>query len=292
MSSLVKLFDIIELIDRTTLQLTSGERPFFKNISIKIGTFSDTELGFYKSISYLYVLFFEASSKSLDFIEKKFPGFQISPSEKILYHRKTVQAFRTFLQHNLDRDDGHDSSIITFCQDWFNNIIRKNFPVSRKDWEKSIEHLLNSTNEYLSLIHLILTRIQKHEHKDLILRDWDRKVKRNHSIYEFEKIFNRVKSNFGLTSLDSLTYCKKNHSEWLKKIDELNDEYDFEYEAQRIIELSITINPIIPLTGNDIIKELQLQPGPKIKILLDEARRFYYQNPCDTQTLLNHLKTL
>ena len=67
--------------------------------------------------------------------------------------------------------------------------------------------------------------------------------------------------------------------------------YDFDREARRLVESSMLDDPVagLPVDGADIIERLRVPPGPRMREILQAARRLYETKPCAKEALLAHL---
>jgi hypothetical protein len=78
----------------------------------------------------------------------------------------------------------------------------------------------------------------------------------------------------------------------VKQLELLQGNYDFEVEAQRLIEHTLLYEmiPVLPITGHDIMKEFNVVPGPIVGQLLEKARNLYNTEPCSRDELLEKLR--
>ena len=82
------------------------------------------------------------------------------------------------------------------------------------------------------------------------------------------------------------------YTEWVKELELLQGNYDFEVEARKLIEhvLLQKMIPVLPITGQDIINEFNVVPGPIVGQLLEKARNIYNNEPCSRDELLEKLR--
>jgi hypothetical protein len=72
----------------------------------------------------------------------------------------------------------------------------------------------------------------------------------------------------------------------------LQEGYDFETEARRLIELAILMmrEGALPITGRDIMGEFHIPPGPRVGALLEVARGIHNLHPCSRDELIELLR--
>ena len=71
----------------------------------------------------------------------------------------------------------------------------------------------------------------------------------------------------------------------------MEDRFDFDFEATRLIEKTLLDEDsvVLPITGRDVIDNLEVKPGPHVGALLEEARRYFEVHHCSRDELLTHL---
>jgi len=85
---------------------------------------------------------------------------------------------------------------------------------------------------------------------------------------------------------------RQRHCErWRKQLEKLEDGFDFDFEATRLIEKALLDDDsnVLPITGKDVIDAIGVEPGPIVATLLQEALRRFLAEPCSNEELLAHL---
>lgn len=279
-------------INTLTNNICSSKILFFSDISIKV-KFTNPELCFHTLISWLYILYHEASGRNLVFITKKILPYKISISNKAEESQKTIHAFRTLLQHQMDFENSPtDIAKKNKCDSWYQSLIKKIEPNRQEDWVICVNELLDSVLEFLQAILSCLKAIAKSEHIDIVIEEWTRLVYRDYSVYDFEKVLLAALQNIGLSGFFDTNYLtKKNIDSWRKELDVLPDDFNFENHAYKIIERFLLRKEIIPIDGQDILS-LGIEPGKRIFDLLLKAKEIFYNQPCNKEDLLKSIKLL
>jgi hypothetical protein len=91
--------------------------------------------------------------------------------------------------------------------------------------------------------------------------------------------------------LDAKRIVRQYFDQWVRELRNLTAAYDFEVEARKLVEQTLTtsVDLPLPITGRDIIRRLGVQPGPEVGKLLRRARDLYRAAPEDGERLLKRL---
>ncbi len=189
-------------------------------------------------------------------------------------HQETVRYLRTFLFHNLNLKKQRDQEIRIYCEKWFNEQCGTRYPSSEIEWEKLVVRLLQEAKNLLNQIKLCVRYIEKDDSRNQIINDWKFKLERHHPPEEFDRVISQVARDLGKDSLDVARFRRRYYDRWVDQLNLIQGHYEFSVEARKLIESSImeTLSPILPITGEDIIKELGLSPGPRVGKGLTLAR--------------------
>lgn len=264
-------------------------KPFFEEITILV-KFNHSELCFNNLISWLYILYFEACSRNLQFISKKFQSYNISFSESERDITKVVHAFRTIFQHNTKASSKSDVAKKQFCESFYYSILRKPLPETEDDWVKCCESLLRVSYAFLAAVYSVIQIIQGSPNKDAIVDEWDKVINRSYSVFDFEKILINVFADFGFAGIfDTNKICKLEIDKWRKDLDVLADDFNFEIEARRILERFVLRKEVLPITSGDLLK-IGFSPGTSLVDGIERAREIFYKDPCKKEILLQKIK--
>lgn len=273
-------------VDKNALPLIGG-RSFFYPISLGIPTSESAELYFFQSVSFLYVLFFEAGSENIKFIRDKLSVYGQNP-DSFKDFLRIVQALRTYLQHNLDLTSPRDSYIRDQVHSWFMAKCEFAFPFKLEQWDKSISSLLlDAKNSLQSMIDCIES-IKSDESCESICSDWCFRITRHHPPFQFDELLSKIALDMGRNNIDVVKFRSRFYDSWQKKLSQLEPGYDFESEGRKVIEYSLLADNIVtlPITGKDVIDILNITPGQRVGVILSEATRIYKDNPCDKEHIL------
>lgn len=290
-SLMYQIISLIDEIDRVTLKLNQLDYVFGP-ITLEKPKFSPAELGFIRLVSWLYVLYYDVGKVNVKFLVNRFSVYNLDIDDKLNNHLLNIKQLRTYLQHNLDPNVQHNLIIKDACEKWFRDQCGTPIPVEDQHWNICLIALLNENLKFLSALRNSIRSIEKDESKEQILTDWNFLRKRNHLPHEFDTLISKVAGDMGREKLDPIRLRKRYYEKWIKELQLLQGNYNFEDEARKLIEnvLLFEMTSILPITGKDIMDEFNILPGPKVGHLLKVAYDIYSSEPCSHDKLLNELK--
>ena len=266
-------------------------QPAFKDIHVTIPDPSISESGFIRATSWLYCLYFEAGRVSITFLQQLGESYSLVNRESCSQHIETVRCLRTELHHNLGFVDS-DLSARTIANNWRRKACGTSMPCNNDQWRACYDKLVCEANAFLGKIEDVVRRLESDEEfSSANTREWLRRLSRSHSAADFDPLIEDVKYRLGREALDTVKFRARHVDFWKQQLDVLDDGYNFDDEATKLIEKTLLNekNLVLPITGRDIISEFNLSPGPRVGELLDIARKFYESTPCSKEELLDYL---
>ena len=102
--------------------------------------------------------------------------------------------------------------------------------------------------------------IESDEYCEQICQEWWRRVSRTVAPYQFDELIAVVAADMGRPEIDPPSFRKRNFDAWTKHLAVLSEDADVQLEARKLVENAmLTVIPdVLPITGKDIIRELQL----------------------------------
>jgi len=264
----------------------------FQRVSLQIPRLEPAELGFLRSVAYLFVLYYEVGDVAVPYLLGLWDAFGLDSDHQIRAHRELVRSLRTFLQHNLDPTSSADRQTREACQRWFAQQCNTPVPSSENHWSACLHGILAEAESFLRTIDDCLRAIEVDESREDILDRWQFRISRHHPPEEFDRIIEEAAADLGRSYIDAVRLRKRYYDQWMDNLSYLSPDYDFQLEARRLIEhaMLVDIGAGMPITGQDIITEFGLAPGPKIGSLLMRARLLFEQSPTDRDGLLAALR--
>jgi hypothetical protein len=268
-----------------------GVEKVFEVMTLSQPRFSPAELGFIRSVSWLYGFYYEAGKIGVNFLLKFLEVYQLEDKGRYLEHYKIVAELRTLLVHNLNLAAVHDQKLVQNCQKWYREGCGTYFPSEETHWQPLLAHLLAEAILFLKVLICCVRKIEADESSDLIYGQWAQKLKRYYPPHLFDEIIPKVLQDIGRAEMDPIRLRKKHYADWTRAFETYGDGHDFNNEARKLIEsaaLSESKNTL-PITGRDILEYFCISPGQEVGNLLEYAKQIYSLEPCDKEGLLQKL---
>lgn len=293
------MYDIVSLIEEINLvasgfeEIDGTDGAVFCKLSLRMPNLSPPELGFVRSVSWLWALYGEAGAPNVQFLGDRLTAYGLDPDCSLSAHPETVQHLRAFGQHHLDPATPRNRRIQQHCEHWFQQNCGTAHPGSDDEWGACLLGLLGEAIAFFQALLMCTRHIEKDESRDRIIQDWDLRRKRYHPAHEFDALILEVAADMGRDAVDAVRLRKRFYDRWTGELRLLQGNYDFKTEARKLIEhvLLQESTPVLPITGHDIIDRFGLAPGPQVGDLLDRARALYSATPCPRDELLERLRT-
>jgi hypothetical protein len=276
-------------INRLAQQLGKTEEVF-KNLSIPQPTYSCVEAGFLKSSSWLYTLYYESGRVNIDFLLDRLSDYSLDPQDTCRAHVKIVHNLRTVFQHHVDTSEDRDASLRQAAEAWMSTYCNTTAPQSDQQWSELLIGILAEADEFVDNLLKCIRSIGQDPFCTSIISDWNYRCSRYYPAYEFDKLISIVAADFGQDQLDPVRIRNRYYDLWAKELELLQGNYKFELEARKLIERALSTTPVLPITGEDIMRTFNIGPGPQIKVLYNKARALYEARPCTALELLERLK--
>jgi len=264
--------------------------PVFRNLQTPPLEYTCSEAGFLRVVSWFYTLYYEAGKISIDFLIEKFQVYDLDPEGKGSAHINAIHFLRTTLQHSLDPNNKNDQNTEQSSSQWFISKCGELIPTNNDQWNSCLKAILVEGIEFLSTLIECIFKIEKDEFCNQIIQDWNEKCSNFHPKFEFEKLVSEVANDIGLSQLDPYKVCNIFYERWSKELEYLRSNNIFDVEARKLIERDLIRNPVLPITGADIILEFGIPPGKRVGEILRLAYNLYREGPCTANELLARLK--
>jgi len=267
-----------EDINQKTLLLS--QENLFQEVSLKISEGTPSEFKFIRTISWFYVLYYEAGKINVKFLLGKYKNYNLDPDLKLFKHYEIVSRLRTFFQHNLVHSEEHDSKTKGQCEQWFQSQCGVMEPVENQEWENCLINFLKDACEFLDALLKCIHHIEQNiESRDAILSEWDLRRKRYPPAHEFHKLIQIAATDMGRNYIDPVSFYNKYKDEWHKTLENLTGDYNFEDLVRRWIEAALLEKTVLPINGKVIIEYFNIPSGPMVGKILDKAKYLYSNDP-------------
>lgn len=267
-------------------------RPAFEDVRVLIPNPERPEPAFIRATSWLYCLYFEAGAVSIFFLRRLGEAYSLVDRVSSDYHVETVRSLRTELHHNLGFADS-DQAARTTAECWRRKACGTALPRDDVQWLACYERLVGEAAKFLGDLDAVVRRAESDgESAEEQRIEWTRRLARSWPASAFDELVDDAKYRLGREMLKTVTFRNRHIEKWRRQLELLDDGFDFEFEATRLIERTLLQDDmaILPITGRDIIDALGIKPGPEVGALLREARRFFEANGCGKDAILAHLR--
>jgi hypothetical protein len=270
-----------------------GEKPLavFEPLSLRVPRFMPAELGFLRTVSYLFVLYNEVGKVGVRFLQDRLDTYSSGHHSHCKKHFHLVRSLRTYLQHNLNPKQDHDRGIQETAENWLRAKCGTPLPGTEQQWLTCLLELLLEASQFMEGLSFTVRGIETDESREAICRAWQNQIDRNHPPGEFDKLIAEVAIDMGRDNIDAVRIRNRFYDQWEQELSLLEPNYEFRTEARKLIERALlsSLSPVLPITGRDIMEKFGISPGPKVGRLLADAQKIYSLRPCGREDLMELL---
>lgn len=247
----------------------------------------EPEFGLLRVTSWLYVLYYEMGRVGVDFLIRSYPG----GPEPLQVHYERVRVLRTYFEHSLNPLDEHDDATLASCAEWFGAVAGVRSPMERAHWQSSLDALLAEAQEFVSRLRREVQRIDAGTDRSSVAEMFRFRVSRHLPAHVIDAAIADVASLHG-RALDVRRMRDRHGSGWVKRLELLPANMDLQAELMRLIENEMlrAEDGVLPISGNDIVTELDIRPGPEVGRLLRMARQEYARGVTSALDLMKYLR--
>ena len=290
--ALQRFVNLIDELRSSAVRLTGHQFPVFGRVALRqpdVGR--SPELAFVQLVSWMYVHYVEAGQPGLNFLRRQAESFA-SGTASPWRHIETVKHLRTSLQHNLELSKTRHIEIERHCGEWYSSACGYVQPRTDHEWHMCTHQILVDAAGLLEASLSTVRQIEGSEFRDTILTQWRRELNRHHDAAEFDSIVGVACTDLGHEAMDVGAFRNRHLAAWRRRIEQLDDGFDFEFEARRLVEDALLSEwpRLLPITGTDIIKELGIPAGREVGRALEIARGLFQGGTVDYANLLEKVR--
>ena len=264
----------------------------FEELHVLLPDPANPEPAFIRAVSWLYCLYFEAGRVSLAYLRRLGEGYSLVDRPLAERHVEEVRCLRTELHHNLGVGESEQTTRST-AEHWRRKACGTALPRTANEWRDCYNRLMDDATAFLEAVESVVRRIESGgQEAQGHIEEWRRLLRRSWPASEFDPLIDDVKYRLGREALNTVAFRNRYVDKWRKHLELLDEEFDFEFEAARLIEKALLDEggSVLPITGRDVIESVGIDPGPDVGLLLEEARRHFEENRCGRAQLLAHLR--
>jgi hypothetical protein len=231
------LFTVVrkaETVNTRAMALLSDAPGIVDRVSHRTPKLQPPELGFIRTASWLFVLYFEAGRVNRQYLQGLLQVYGLDNGAH-RGHSQLIQAMRTYLQHNLNIEEAHDKNIISLCNSWFAAKCGTAVPDLDEEWLRCLCEILVESADYLEALDSCLRNSEKDESKVAICEQWLFRRRRHHEPHQFDELITVVATDLGRDRLDPAAFRKRYYDRWISQLQLLSSGYDVAVEGRKLI---------------------------------------------------------
>lgn len=255
------------------------DNSFFRTNENEPDIFRDNnELLFLYSISFIYNLYHDRGQSNIDFIIGKMRGEQLNDSKQ---HKELINSLRTYFFHflsNKRKNDNDKKRDVTF---FYFEVCGQELPIDDEDWKKCVCKIIEEANTFLSNIILCI----KNSDKLLLKKEWLSNKTRELPVQELKDSIKNYIIIYDIRIECNSYYqrIEKHLTKEFKQVSHNNLQYKQIMEHMdnfigNLIEKRTEVPPLI--SGKDLLNRFDIEPGPKMKEMINYANRKHQESPC------------
>jgi hypothetical protein len=281
----------IEEMNHVAARLDVVSLAVFEPVSLRVPRFTPAELGFLRTVSYLFVLYNEVGKVGVRFLQDKLDVYTSGQLSHCMKHFLLVKSLRTYLQHNLNPRHDHDKGVQEISEDWLREKCGTPLPGTEEQWLTCLLALLSEALHFVEALAASVRGIEGDESREAICREWVSRVNKSHSPAQFDILITEVAIDMGRENIDAVRIRARFYDQWEQELSLLQPNYEFRTEARRLIERALlsVLTPVLPITGRDIMEAFGISPGPQVGQLLGQAQKIHAARPCSREQLIAQL---
>ena len=260
-----------------------------EEISVPIPT-GDDEACFLRLIAWSYIFVFEAGRITVPYLIRLPSGLN-SENVDLRSSCDLIHDLRTWSFHNLSFVDDRERGISRRTALWFIGNSGSNPPNNRDGWRKCFERLYVEIRLMVrhcrSALEIALTET---EDGGKTVDDLTRRLDRDWPAHKFDAIVTDAATRIG-QSLHVPMFRQPRLAKWREYLGTIPEGDETEPLLVRLIERDVLdhFGAVLPIDGREIMRKLNLTPGPEVGEALNDARRLYSEGITDKNDVLNHL---
>ncbi len=268
------------------------EKNALPNLTVTFPAHDRNESSFLRLVAWGYVLLFEVGRISIPYLlqlpnlHSRDEGFD---GEAV---RELVRSLRTWCFHNLDEESARDRGTLRKVNRWLDQMRVKITPDDDFAWQRCTQKLCEEIGQLVKhcqgAAETVLTSPE--DGKDAV-EDLQFRIQREWPAHEFDKIVSDAVVRLGV-KIDPRSFRETRLSKWQRYLKSLPESDDPVSLMARMIErdlLDLTAD-LLPIDGNDVMRGLEIEPGPKVAEALTKARELLKIGVRDPEQLLDYLQ--
>lgn len=252
-----------------------------------------SELDFVRLVAWGYVLIFESGRVTIGYLLELPQMGRTGRCE----HRETIDnihSLRTWSFHNLDDSNVRDQVLQDRVRSWFLDACNVPRPSTDGQWKACFDLLCGSLSRLvLECQNIIESVLQEPDNGAAIKAGLFRRIETDCPAYRFDAIIEESAHRLGI-DVNVKSFREFRIAKWRRFIEDIGSYQEAEEQIVRIIERDLLnhVEGLLPITGEDVMVTLNIEPGPNVGELLRQAQTLYHNGVRAKEELLKRLMEL
>lgn len=250
-----------------------------------------SELDFVRLVAWGYVLIFEAGRVTIGYL-LELPYMNRDGKSDQRQVLESVHTLRTWNFHNLNDSTVRDQLMQSRVKQWFLESCNASEPSTEREWRACFEVLCVSLSGLVSDCQNIIESVQREPDNGVAIKTGlFRRIQTDWPAYRFDAIVEESASRLGI-DVNIRSFREFRIAKWRRFIEDIGSYRESEEQVVRIIERDLLdhVDGLLPITGEDIMLELDIEAGPKVGELLRHARALHHGGIREKEELLKRLR--
>lgn len=268
-------------------------RDTIDRITVPEPSSRSSELDFVRLVAWGYVLIFEAGRVTIGYL-LELP--QMSRTGRC-NHRETlddIHALRTWNFHNLNDSSVRDQIMHERVSQWFLDACDVSEPSTEGQWRACLDVLCVSLSRIvLECQKIVVSVSQGPDNGAAIKAGLFLRIQTDCPAHRFDSIIEESAHRLGI-DVNVKSFREFRIAKWRRFIEDIGSYDESEEQIVRLIERDLLdhVERLLPITGEDVMLALNIDPGPAVGELLRRAQTLYHSGVSDKEELLKRLGNL
>lgn len=260
-------------------------------INIRPPASSVGEASFLRLVAWCYVLNFEVGRIEIPYL-LSLPNRATEDGANPNATRELVAALRTWCFHNLGFASTRDVALSQLVHRWFLQTCGEDPPGCDSKWKDCSETLCGDvTALVLRCRGAIDVSMATDDGGASVVSGLRRRIERAWPAYRFDEVIDDASRRLGIV-INVKSFRESRIGSWRRFVESIPVGDDPTSHIVRLIEGELLDHAatVLPIDGDDVMRELGLDPGPDVAEALNWARRSFRDSPCGAMELLKRLR--
>jgi hypothetical protein len=282
---------VLEAVGRINARCGALGAPIFsREVTVGAPKGEHPELDFLRSVSWLYVFWFECAVNSTRILAEASETFGIAGNDVWYRHKRAVEAIRTLNQHGIRADSNRGQQLIADAEDWFAMAISTPVPSQQEHYTAACQRLVAEAVAGISMFESGLSAIEESVLRDAWLAKLSGGEARAIDNGRLDAAIEGSAAQIGFLGLSIRSFRERHQARWRELLGKTAPDAVDDVLTRAIQrDLLEHANQILPLRADEIILAMGLSPGPEVGRWLRRAQELRRSKPRSRDELLGAL---